>query len=558
MNLNNKNEFKSKIKKRNYIAFGCVIIVFTFLIVRLAYLQLTEGHDLAVSANKQYYYEEYTNNLTFNLLDNKDENLFNYTSKYYVVIDPITFYTLNEESAFVDMRKVLYILRDYDKDYDISQLQNEMDKGSKKYEVDKETYNKIKELNKVKGIYAYEFYEYDKEQNWNIKNILSTPVKYSDNKKMKDEGTLEMEIYNYVKENYKDKIRFEKDVSENIINEAQVIDDANKNIKTTLSKKIQEEVEKVLRQDTFKEYNQIGAVLMESSTGKILAMAQKDDWLSNPNIGVTNNDGYLVGSIFKTIVYEAALEKELVNENEIFDISDVKVFSESIEKKDKYTIKEAYVASSNKAFSQIGLRVGVDNMYRLAKLQGFFDPVLGLQSEAVGKLEGYGEKKNIDIVTNTSIGQTTRTTPLGALAIANTVINNGIYVKPQIIDSVVQNDGKIVKQFTTTNNRVISEYTASVLKDAMLSVVNAELGTGGNAKIEGIEVGGKTGTTEYNEGEKKLSDVWFTGFFNYNDKYYTMVIYIPYSDKVEKMYSSVACSIFKEIVEVITENRLLD
>ncbi len=558
MNLNNKNEFKSKIKKRNYIAFGCIIIVFTFLIVRLAYLQLTEGPDLAVSANKQYYYEEYTNNLTFNLLDNKDENLFNYTSKYYVVIDPITFYTLNEESAFVDMRKVLYILRDYDKDYDISQLQNEMDKGSKKYEVDKETYNKIKELNKVKGIYAYEFYEYDKEQNWNIKNILSIPVKYSDNKKMKDEGTLEMEIYNYVKENYKDKIRFEKDVSENIINEAQVIDDANKNIKTTLSKKIQEEVEKVLRQDDFKEYNQIGAVLMESSTGKILAMAQKDDWLSNPNIGVTNNDGYLVGSIFKTIVYEAALEKELVNENEVFDISDVKVFSESIEKKDKYTIKEAYVASSNKAFSQIGLRVGVDNMYRLAKLQGFFDPVLGLQSEAVGKLEGYGEKKNIDIVTNTSIGQTTRTTPLGALAIANTVINNGIYVKPQIIDSVVQNDGKIVKQFTTTNNRVISEYTASVLKDAMLSVVNTELGTGGNAKIEGIEVGGKTGTTEYNEGEKKLSDVWFTGFFNYNDKYYTMVIYIPYSDKVEKMYSSVACSIFKEIVEVITENRLLD
>lgn len=558
MNLNNKNEFKSKIKKRNYIAFGCVIIVFTFLIVRLAYLQLTEGPDLAVSANKQYYYEEYTNNLTFNLLDNKDESLFNYTSKYYVVIDPITFYTLNEESEFVDMRKALYILRDYDKDYDISQLQSEMDKGSEKYEVDKETYNKIKELNKVKGIYAYEFYEYDKEQNWNIKNILSIPVKYSDNKKMKDEGTLEMEIYNYIKENYKDKIRFEKDVSENIINESEVIDDANKNIKTTLSKKTQEVVEKVLRQDDLKDYNQIGAVLMESSTGRILAMAQKDDWLSNPNIGITNNDGYLVGSIFKTIVYEAALEKELVNENEVFDISDVKVFSESIEKKDKYTIKEAYVASSNKAFSQIGLRVGVDNMYRLAKLQGFFDPVLGLQSEAVGKLEGYGEKKNIDIVTNTSIGQTTRTTPLGALAIANTVVNNGIYVKPQIIDSVVQNDGTMVKQFTTTNNRVISEYTASVLKDAMLSVVNTELGTGGNAKVEGVEVGGKTGTTEYNEGEKKLSDVWFTGFFNYNSKYYTMVIYVPYSDKVEKMYSSIACSIFKDIVEAITENRLLD
>ena len=338
MNLSNKNEFKSSIKKRNYIALGCVILVFAFLIVRLAYLQLSEGQDLAVSANKQYYYEEYTNNLTFNLLDNEGENLFNFISKYYVVVDPMTFYTLNEESAFVDMKKVLYILRDYDKDYDISKLMNEMDKGSKKYEVDKDTYSKIKELNKVKGVYAYEFDEYDKEQNWNIKNVLSTPVKYSDNKEMKDEGTLEMEIYNYVKTNYKDKIRFEKDVSENIIGEEDVIDPTNKNIKTTLNKKLQEKVEEVLKNEKYKEYDQIGAVLMESSTGKILSMAQKDDWMSNPNMAVTNPNGYLVGSIFKTIVYEAALEKELVSENEVFDISDVQVFSESKEKQSKYTI----------------------------------------------------------------------------------------------------------------------------------------------------------------------------------------------------------------------------
>ena len=512
---------------------------------------------MAVSANKQYYYEEYTNNLTFNLLDNEGENLFDYISKYYVVVDPITFYTLNEESAFVDMKKVLYILRDYDKNYDISKLMNEMDKGSKKYEVDKETYSKIKELNKVKGIYAYEFDEYDKEQNWNIKNVLSTPVKYSDNKEMKDEGTLEMEIYNYVKGNYKDKIRFEKDVSENIIEEEEVIDPANKNIKTTLNKKLQEKVEEVLKSEKYKDYDQIGAVLMESSTGKILSMAQKNDWMSNPNIAVTNPNGYLVGSIFKTIVYEAALEKELVDENEVFDISDVQFFSESIEKQSKYTIDEAYIASSNKAFSKIGLKVGVDNMYRMAKLQGLFDPVLGLQNEAIGTMEGYGEKKNIEIVTNTSIGQTTRTTPLGALAIANTVVNNGIYVKPQIIDSVIQNDGTIVEQFTTENNRVISEYTASVLKDAMLSVVNTDLGTGGNAKVENVEVGGKTGTTEYIEGKKALSDVWFNGFFNYNGKYYTMVVYIPHSDKVEKMYSTVACSVFKDIVEGITQNEFL-
>lgn len=558
LNLNNKNEFKSSIKKRNYIALGGIFIVFSVLIVRLAYLQLTEGPDLAVSANRQYYYEEYTNNLTFNLLDNEGENLFNSVIKYYVVVDPLTFYTLNEESAFIDMRKVLYILRDYDKNYDISQLQSEMDKGSKKYEVDEETYKKIKELSKVKGIYAYKYNEYDKTINWNIKNILSTPFTTEENEVMKDEGSLEMKIYNYVKDNYKDKVRFEKDVSENIINEAEVIIPTNRNVKTTLNKEIQEKVEEALKSEKYKDYDQISAVLMKSSTGEILSMAQKNDWLPNLNYA-PNTNGYYVGSIFKTIIYEAALEKGLVDENEIFDTTaeELKdIYPNSNEVLGRYTIKQAYTISSNKSFYLIGMRVGVDNMYRLANLQGLFNPVLGLHREAVGSLERYGEVENGPSITNTSIGQTVRSTPLGALAIANTVVNDGIYVKPYILDSIVQNDGTVVEKFTTETNKVISDYTAGVLKDAMINVVDAELGSGRNAKVTGIEIGGKTGTTEIGK-ENEESDVWFSGFFNYKGEYYTMVVYIPHSDKVEKMSSSVACSVFKDIVEGITEKGFL-
>ena len=295
---------------------------------------------------------------------------------------------------------------------------------------------------------------------------------------------------------------------------------------------------------------------MESQTGRILAMAQKDDWLSNPNIGITSNNGYLVGSIFKTIVYESALEKGLVDEEEVFNVTQIKTFPNSIEKKDSYTIGEAYIASSNKSFGKIGERVGVDNMYRLAKLQGLFDPVLGLQNEAVGTLEGYDTDSQVDIW-NISIGQKTRSTPLGVLAIANTVVNNGVYVRPMIIDSVVQRDGVVIKEFETIKNRVINEYTADVVKQSMLSVVNLDLGTGGNAEIYGVEIGGKTGTTEYRDGDKELSDGWFTGFFKYNDKYYTMVVFVPQSeDKPGK--STVACSIFRNIANTIIEEELLN
>lgn len=560
MNLNSGRDFKSKIKKRNYIAFTIFVFLFIGLLIRLGYIQLTEGPSLAVSADKQYYYEEYTDNLNFKLLDNKGKNLFDYVTKFYVVIDPITFYTLNDEKAFVNMRNIMYILRDYNEDYDISDLQSEIDKGNKSYEVDENTYNKIKEIKGVKGIYFYEYKDYDKVINSNIKNILANPIKTSSNNELKDEGTLENTIYKYVKNNEKDRIRFEKDVSKNIISEEVIVNEDNNNVVTTLDKDIQSAVEESLRNEEdsdFKDYIQIGAVLMESDSGKILSMAQKNDWVSNPNIGVTNKNGYLLGSTFKTIVYEAALENNLIKEDEIFEIDNISDgFEESIELQDKYTIREAYIASSNKAFINIGWQIGVDKIYDMAKKQGLFNPVLGLQDEAVGGIDGYGSKDNVDIITLTSIGQTARSTPVGALSIANTVINNGVYVKPRIIESITKNNGSVVERFESEKNIVLSENTASILKESMIGVVNNELGTGKEAKIDGVEIGGKTGTTEYIDGDKELSDGWFVGFFEYNGKKYSMVVFIPHSGDVQGK-SSIACRMFKNIVENLIDKNLL-
>ena len=48
---------------------------------------------------------------------------------------------------------------------------------------------------------------------------------------------------------------------------------------------------------------------MESSTGKIRAMAQKDDNLYNANLGYPSTNGALPGSIFKVIVDEAGIDR---------------------------------------------------------------------------------------------------------------------------------------------------------------------------------------------------------------------------------------------------------
>ena len=58
----------------------------------------------------------------------------------------------------------------------------------------------------------------------------------------------------------------------------------------------------------------------------------------------------------------------------------------------------------------------------------------------------------------------------------------------------------------------------------MMDVVNK--GTGTSAYIQGMDIGGKTGTTEYYVNDKEYSDGWFAGFFNLNGKNYSMVVFV--------------------------------
>jgi cell division protein FtsI/penicillin-binding protein 2 len=545
---------KRQVTVRNYVWLSIMVVMFIGLIIRFIHIQLMEGSILSVSANEQYSYEEDINNVNFKLLDRNNENIFDSTLRYYAVIDPLSFYTLNEELSFVPMKNISYILRSYNKDYDITLLQYEMESGNKQYEIDKECYEKLKAIEGVRGVYAYEYTEYKKSNDWNIKNILANGVKYSDNSQLKDDGTLEREIYEYIKDNKKEQLKIEKDVSGNIIKEVFTDTKSNANVITTLDYNIQKNTEEILRSKNYEEYGQIGAILMESQTGNLLSMAQKDDSLSNVNIGVPSGNGFLLGSTFKTIVYEAALESQLVGMDENFYLKGI--FPKSIEKLGSYNMKQAYIASSNDTFAQIGWKVGMDRIYELSNKLGLFNKTLNLNDEKSGVIEGYKVENNLDIITNTSIGQTVRTTPLAVLSIPNTVVNGGKYIQPKIIKEIINEEGKTLKKYESESNKVFSEGIANIIKEGMVGVVNDDLGTGTNAKIDNLEVGGKTGTTEYFEGDKKCSDGWFAGFFNYNNKYYSMVIYLPQTEE-NSGSSQVACSVFKDIVEnLIKENYL--
>ena len=77
----------------------------------------------------------------------------------------------------------------------------------------------------------------------------------------------------------------------------------------------------------------------------------------------------------------------------------------------------------------------------------------------------------------------------------STIANNGKYVKPRVLKKIINSqNGETTEIEPQFGNQVISSETAQSVLSMMQSVV-AE-GTGKNAQVKGISVGGKTGTSE--------------------------------------------------------------
>ncbi|ARC84635.1 penicillin binding transpeptidase domain protein [Clostridium argentinense CDC 2741] len=539
---------------RIYIVAVLLICSFLVLLGRLYYIQYYKKETYSVMADMQYYYEENVRNINYKLLGRNNEELFDYQDKFFVVIDPTTFLTLNNDTSLQDIQTVTYILRNYNKDYDLSQMKYKDGSQKYTYEIDYKTYEKLNSSKSVNGIYTYKQKSAMKKKDWKIENLITSPQNYKD-EKFKESESLEMAIYDRVKKNRFDKIRYEKDVNGKIIGEEIIIPEDNVNVKLTLDKNIQKLMEETLRSKDFNKYPQIGLTLVESESGKILSMAQKDDNISNINIGVPSSNGFLIGSVFKTIVFEAALDLELADLKDEYEIKNI--FPKSIEKQKIYTLNQAYLRSSNDVFAQLGWKVGLDNIIKYAESQGLLHSVLNLHDEAQGAFEGLNEKDKSGVITNTSIGQTLKTTPLAVSAIPSTIVNKGIYVKPKILEGYVDNNGHTIEEMPVENYRVLSEETATIMEEQMREVITSEIGTGRKTNIEGVYMGGKTGTTEYFVDGKEYSDGWFVGYFKYKDEFYSMVIFIPEIDIVNDAGGTTAAYVFREAIDKLIKSNYL-
>jgi cell division protein FtsI/penicillin-binding protein 2 len=545
--------------KRLMLMFKAIISVLIVLTIRVAYVTTIWSGELSVITDKQYTISESISNIKYSLQDTNGKELLSYFQRYYFVVDLGSFTKNNRETDLSALKTIIYILRNYNKEYDLTNLGN--GKSQKiYYEVDEETYNKLKEIKGVKGVYAFKKSEVDRKSTWKVENMISNQLD-KDNK-MKSEGSIERYIYDRTKDNEFPKIIFDRSVSGEIEEKEYKVAEDNISVRLTLDKAVQEDIKEILLEDKYKKYDQIGVVLAESSTGKIKAMVQRDDWKPNINLCSATENGYEPGSIFKTITQEATMELEKVSMSQRF------LCTEEGKSHGNVNMEEAYVTSCNDYFRKLGIRTKFDNILPFAKKQGLFNKVLNFDGN--GEVTGdFSSEEYQDA--NLAIGQSMRITPVQAVGIVNTIVNQGAYVKPYLLDSFVDLEDKAVETFASLKQKVIERSTARIIKNQMLDVVQSPKGTGKYAYIPGVEIGGKTGTTQRyvtveNEDKtdinqkytiEKHSDGWFIGFFRYNNRYYSMAVFVKDIDTEYEDAGVTAAPIFKEIVRKVYQNKSL-
>lgn len=244
--------------------------------------------------------------------------------------------------------------------------------------------------------------------------------------------------------------------------------------------------------DKFTKELNAAMISIENSTGKIIAMVGGVDY----NLSVFNRSTQSIrqaGSAIKPFLYQIALNEGFNPASQLFDIGRTYTYRENgVQKKWQpknsggnfqgiVSFRDSLTFSRNLSTLNLVTDVGIGTVTNELKRFGFknVNPELSVALGAV----------NINMI---------------EFSQAYSVLSNqGTQVKPYIVEQVIDKDGNITKFEPQTVEITTPEQTyliTSILKDVV------DRGTGTRAKVAGLELAGKTGTTNENK------DAWFCGY----------------------------------------------
>jgi len=330
------------------------------------------------------------------------------------------------------------------------------------------------------------------------------------------------------------------------------------NLVLTIDHSVQYETEKMLAAAVEKYDAKRGTIIvMESKTGKILSMASYPTFNPNDYAKVENmeafrnlavSDPYECGSVFKSFTLASAIDAGKITPDTTYVDTGTVVEA-------GYSIKNSDLkANGLQTMTQVlekSLSTGVIFAEKQMGNQVFGEYIKKFGFGALTNLDIYAEvpgnivnlkntKKNLEFFT-ASFGQGITVTPLQLVSAYNAIANNGVLLKPQIVDKVIHDDGGIEEVAPVEVRRVISQQSAYAIAQMLRSVVTD--GHGKQADVPGYLVGGKTGTAQlvsegkYEEGKNIGS---FAGFAPTDNPRFTILVRLDDPKAVEWAESSAA------------------
>ena len=173
---------------------------------------------------------------------------------------------------------------------------------------------------------------------------------------------------------------------------------------------------------------------------------------------------------------------------------------------------QALAVSCNTAFAYLGMEIGQEALQDQAAKFGFGDSITVPMRVTPSTVPA---EMNAPQLAQASIGQyDVRTTPMQMAMVAAGVANDGVVMRPYLVESVIGSDLSVIESADPQElSQAVTPEVAEQLTGMMESVV--EDGTGRRAQIEGVDVAGKTGTAQHGEGRK--AHAWFISFAPAND-----------------------------------------
>ena len=334
-----------------------------------------------------------------------------------------------------------------------------------------------------------------------------------------------------------------------------------RNIFTSINRSAQFYVEKLLQEGIDKFSADSGSItIMEPETGAIIAMASLSSTNSASISSIRNpaiSDLFEPGSIFKPIIVSMALDSKAIDTDYVCTecnrpnvIGKYNISNWNNEFHANSSLQDIIKNSDNIGMSHIIKELGLKDFLKYYQKLGLNQKTgIDLQGEAKPSLKT--EWPEIDLAT-ASFGQGIVVTQINMLQAFNVIANDGLLVKPKVLNYFTEDD-KIIKNKNQTETQIFSDQTIKDVKSILKYSV--ENGVVNQFRPKNLEVCAKSGTAQIAIGGSYTDSstiASYIGFSPCDQPKFTMIVTIN-NPKTSPWGSSTAAPIWYELASKLND-----